>query len=199
MEHYEFRSDFKQVLNERNSLEYGLGVILYKLDRGKVLPYGDESYRKPVDLGREQGFENAIYLSETCVVLLWLKLTTGMRYALYVPTGPKTVYTYTENQPKDIRNIEDTLTFNSNQPICWYHEPDFRVAVNITTDVAGSVKLAFNQMHQNLFMLSTTAAIAPNTQWKLADYHLLPSKSSQWSAGVFRTLAEWGLETSGFF
>ena len=196
MEHYEFRSDFKQVLNDKNSLEYGLGVILYKLDRGKVLPYGDESYRKAVDLGREQGFENAIYLSETCDVLPWLKLTTGMRYALYLPTGPKTVYTYTENQPKDIRNIEDTLKFNSNQPICWYHEPDFRVAVNITTDVAGSVKLAFNQMHQNLFMLSTTAAIAPNTQWKLADYHLLPSKSSQWSAGVFRTLAEWGLEAS---
>jgi hypothetical protein len=51
-------------------------------------------------------------------------------------------------------------------------------------------------MHQNLFLLNTTAAIAPNTQWKLADYHLEPSRSSQWSAGVFRTFAEQNIESS---
>jgi hypothetical protein len=51
-------------------------------------------------------------------------------------------------------------------------------------------------MHQNLFMLSNTISIAPNTQWKLSDYHLLPSSSNQFSAGVFRTFAEYGLESS---
>jgi hypothetical protein len=38
--------------------------------------------------------------------------------------------------------------------------------------------------------------VAPSTQWKLADYHLLPSKSSQVSLGVFRTLPQRGLEAS---
>ncbi len=199
MEHYEFKSDFRQVLDEKNSLEYGIGVILYKLNRGDVLPYGDNSYRKPVQLGKEQGLESAIYISEDCDLLPWLKITTGIRYALFTPIGPKTVYQYAENQPLDVRNIEDTLIFTTNQPIRWNHEPDFRVAANIKTDDAGSIKLAFNKMHQNLFMLNTTAAIAPNTQWKLSDYHILPSKSHQWSAGVFRTLAEYGLETSAEF
>jgi hypothetical protein len=110
--------------------------------------------------------------------------------------GPKTVYQYQSESPMEIRNITDTLTFAANKIIKKYHEPDLRISLNFKTDDAGSVKVAFNQMHQNLFMLNTTAAIAPNTQWKLADYHLLPSKSNQYSAGVFRTFAQYGLEAS---
>jgi len=196
MEHYEIRADFKHVLSENNSLEYGLGAILYKLDRGTVLPYGEESIRQSVELGKEQGVESSIYLSDVYDILPWLNLTAGIRYALFTPIGPETVYQYQSASPMDARNITDTLTFNDNEPIKTYREPDLRVALNIKTDENGSVKLAFNQMHQNLFMLNTTAAIAPNAQWKLADYHLLPSESNQYSAGVFRTLAEYGLETS---
>lgn len=196
MEHYEAKFDFRYLLNEKNSLVYGLSSILYKLDRGQVLPYGEESYHKEIDLGKEQGLESALYLSDAYDISHWLNLTAGIRYALYMPIGPKTVYEYEPDKPMDIRNITDTLTFSENEPIKKYHEPDLRVAINIKTDDAGSVKLAFNQMHQNLFMLNTTTAIAPNTQWKLADYHLLPSTSNQYSAGVFRTLSKYGLEFS---
>jgi hypothetical protein len=196
MEHYEAKLDFKHILSEKNSLEYGLSSILYKLDRGKVLPYGDDSDRKIADLGTEQGLESAVYLSDIYDVFPWLNLTAGIRYALYMPMGPETVYLYQPESPVDVRNITDTLTYGANEPVKKYNEPDLRIAVNIKTDEAGSVKLAFNQMHQNLFMLNTTTAIAPNTQWKLADYHLTPSTSNQYSAGVFRTLANLGIETS---
>ena len=196
MDHYEARLDFKHMLSNKNSLQYGVSSILYKLNRGKILPYGESSLHKNVDLGNEQGLESALYLSDVYDILPWLNVTTGVRYALFMPMGPKTVYQYMQEAPLDIKNIIDTLSFKANEPIKKYHEPDVRVAVNIKTDDAGSIKLAFNQMHQNLFMLNTTTAIAPNTQWKLADYHLLPSESNQYSAGIFRTLAEYGLEAS---
>ncbi len=196
MEHYETRLDFKHSISEKNSLEYGLSSILYKLDRGKVLPYGENSYHKKVELGTEQGLESAVYISDMYDVLPWLNLTAGFRYALYMPIGPEAVYNYQPGAAIDIINITDTLTFSGNKPIRKYFQPDLRIAINIKTDDNGSVKLAFNQMHQNLFMLNTTTAIAPNTQWKLADYHLLPSTSKQYSAGVFRTFAEYGLEGS---
>jgi hypothetical protein len=115
---------------------------------------------------------------------------------VFTPKGPDTVYLYAAGMPRDITNIEDTLSFAGNSTIRRYHEPDLRMALNIKTDDDGSIKLAFNQMHQNLFMLNTTTAVAPNTQWKLADYHLQPSSGNQFSAGVFRTLARYGLETS---
>jgi hypothetical protein len=64
------------------------------------------------------------------------------------------------------------------------------------TDANGTVKIAFNQMHQNLFVLNNTIALAPNSQWKLADYHIPPARSTQISAGVFRTFPKLGWETS---
>lgn len=196
MEHYEFRGDFKHSLGDKNSLEYGVGMILYKLNRGTVLPYGEKSLRKPVELGSEQSHEASVYLSDSYDILPWINLTLGGRYALYTPIGPKTVYEYAAGGPMETKNIIDSLSFNRNKPICKYKQPDLRIALNFKTDADGSIKLAFNQMHQNLFMLSTTTSIAPNTQWKLADYHLQPSKSNQYSAGVFRTLSKWGIETS---
>lgn len=196
MEHFEARADFKHMLSDKHELEYGLNAILYKLDRGDVNPYGWNSLRTKVELGQEKGIESAVYFSDSYDILPWMNLTAGIRYSVFTPIGPKTVYTYAPGAPIDQRYIDDTLSYGANEPIRWYHEPDFRIAVNIETDEAGSIKLAFNQMHQNLFMLNNTNTIAPNTQWKLADYHLLPSESKQYSAGVFRTLSEYGLETS---
>jgi len=196
MEHYEFRGDFKHMLTDKHSLEYGIGAILYKLDRGTVKPYGVSSLRKKVELGAEQGLESSVYISDSYEIVDWMTLTAGFRYALFTSMGPKTVYQYAAGAPVDVRYIVDTLMFDNGKPIRFYHEPDFRIALNIETDEAGTVKLAFNQMHQNLFMLNNTTTVAPNTQWKLVDYHLRPSQSNQWSAGVFRTLAEYNIETS---
>lgn len=196
MGHYEFRADFKHILSEKNTLDYGAGALLYKLDRGDVIPYGEESVRKPVTLGSEKGLESSLYISDTYDILEWLNLTAGLRYTLYTPLGEKTVYTYVPGSPRDTRYISDSLYFDNNEVIEWYSEPDLRMAAQIETDKNGSLKMAFNQAHQNLFQLNNTITIAPNTQWKLADYHLKPSSSNQVSFGVFRVLPHKGLEAS---
>jgi hypothetical protein len=196
MRHYEARAGFRHLINDKNSLEYGASAILYNLDRGTVLPFGEKSLRNEVNLGMDKGIESALYISDSYDVSSRVNLNVGVRYALFTPIGPLTTFSYSQGAPMDIRYITDTLKFGKNLPIRWYHEPDMRVSLNIKTDEDGSVKFAFNQMHQNLFMLNTNTSIAPNTQWKLADYHLLPSKSNQVSLGVFRTIPKNGLETS---
>jgi hypothetical protein len=196
MDHYETRINFKQLLSQKNSLEYGADFILYKLDRGEVLPYGEKSLRSKVALGTDKGIESSLFISDSYDVTTRMNLILGIRYTLFTPVGPVTTYKYTLGAPRDLRYIEDTLTFVKNKAVRWYHEPDIRAALNIETDKEGSIKLSFNQMHQNLFMLNTTTTMAPDAQWKLADYHLLPSKSNQISLGVFRTLPKNGLETS---
>ncbi|MBK9980906.1 MAG: carboxypeptidase-like regulatory domain-containing protein [Saprospiraceae bacterium] len=196
LNHSEAKADFRHILSDKNVLDYGAGFVLYNLDRGDVKPYGSKSSRNFVALGGEKGLESALYISDSYDVFTWLTLTAGFRYAMFTPLGSKTVYTYAPGSPRDVRYINDTLRFGNNKPIKWYSEPDIRVAVNLETDGSGSIKLAFNQMHQNLFMLNNTITIAPNAQWKLADYHLKPSRSNQVSLGVFRTLGKIGLETS---
>jgi hypothetical protein len=193
---YGIRTGFIHALNEKHSLNYGAEVTFYGLDRGNVLPYGEKSLLSKISLGRERGYESALFLSDEWKVSSWLSLNAGLRYSMFVPVGPSNVYLYGQGSPVDARYITDTLIYKRNQPLKWYSEPDIRVTVNLITDENGSVKLAWNQTHQNLFMLTTTTTIAPNTQWKLADYHLKPSESRQISAGVFRTFPGRGLEGS---
>jgi hypothetical protein len=193
---YRFTADFSHELNEKNTFNYGLGLTLYKLQRGDVLPYGEYSLRNPVSLGDEQGLESALYFSDSYQVLPWLSLTAGIRLALFNPLGPATVYTYMEGQPVEDLFIEDSIRFGRGQAIRWYLEPDIRAALNFRTDEEGSVKVAFNQMHQNLYLLNNTIALAPNAQWKLADYHLEPARSQQFSAGIFRSFSRSGWEAS---
>jgi len=101
-----------------------------------------------------------------------------------------------EGLPVDTKYIEDTLHFGDNEPLKWYSNPEFRFSLNFVTDPGGSVKLAFNQMHQSIFQLSNTISVAPNTQWKMADYYLEPARGNQYSAGVFRNFPQRGWEAS---
>jgi len=64
MDHLEARADFRQILNEKNTLEYGADIVFYKLDRGNVLPYGDRSLRSAVALGIERGVESSLFVSD---------------------------------------------------------------------------------------------------------------------------------------
>jgi len=196
LNHYEFRADFKHVISDVHTFDYGIGSTLYKLRRGIVEPLGINSVLKKVDLGNEQGIENGIYFSDAYEMFSGITLTGGVRFSVFNPLGPKMVYEYTEGLPVDPRYISDSIFFADNIAIRNYLQPDIRLALNIETDLDGSVKLAFNQMHQNLFMLNNTSSIAPDAQWKLADYHIKPSQSNQVSAGVFRVFPQNGLEAS---
>ena len=196
MGHYEARADFRHLLNGKNSLEYGAVMIYYLLDRGTVSPFGENSRRRTLELGTDRGIESALFFTDSYAVTGRIKLNIGIRYMLFTPVGPAKVFQYSPGAPKDPRYIEDSLSFGRGSVIKWYHEPEIRASLNFATDNNGSVKLAFNQMHQNLFALNTITSVAPNTQWKLADYYLHPSAGNQVSIGFFRTLPERGLEFS---
>lgn len=196
LKQYEARVNFRQLLGDNNTLEYGTDVNLLRLNRGNVTPFGGKSLINPLTLGHERGIESSLFLSDSYDIIQWLNIDVGTRFTLYVPLGPSTVYTYDPSLPNDLRYVNDTLQFGKGKALKFYKEPDLRITLNIKTDEEGSLKLAFNQMHQNLFMLNTTTTLAPNTQWKLSDYHIKPSAANQISFGVFRTLPKNGLEIS---
>jgi hypothetical protein len=179
--HYELKADFQKVFSEKHQLDFGLNGVWFQLNRGDILPYGENSIKMPLSLGDEQGLETALYVSDSYDITPLLRLNAGFRFSMYAPFGPSDVYTYFDGGAKEIRNIKDTIHFNKGEAIKKYYFPEFRVSLNYQTDEFGSVKLSFNQMHQNIFMLNNTVTVAPNSQWKLADYHLKPSTAYQFS------------------
>lgn len=194
--HYNSGIIFKHVLNESNKLEYGIDLSFYDLDRGTVRPYNARSLRSPVAMGGERGIESSLFISDFFRLSPLISIDLGLRYGLFVPAGPKEVYNYRDGVQPDPRYITDTIVFKRNEPVKVYSEPDIRASVNLRTGEHGSVKAAFNQMHQNIFMLNTGITLAPNTQWKLADYHLSPSESNLFSLGYYRIFPSSALEAS---
>lgn len=193
---FETRIEFEQRLNDKHNLLYGATAIVYSLDRGTVNPYGIESLKVKTELGTEQSIEGAVYITDNYHITPRLSTNIGFRFGAFGAFGAKTVYTYFEDYPKEDRYIQDSIQFKKGEIIKWYFSPDIRAAINYETDKNGSLKVSYNRTHQNIFMLNNTIAIAPNTQWKLADYYLKPAESQQISAGIFRTIPYGDWETS---
>lgn len=196
LNHNELLAEFDWVPSLRHKIEFGSSLIYYRLNRGKVQPYGDASIRNTVDLGDEQAVEGAIFVSDNYEINDWLTLYAGIRYSLYSMLGPETVMVYEEGKPKSENTIIDSLAFGPGEPVNFHSGPEFRLAVNMKAGPNTSFKLSFNQMRQYLFMLSNTVTISPTDQWKLSDYYIDPQSSYQYTGGVYHIFPKLGLSSS---
>ncbi len=185
LRHTEARADFLLLKLDGHRIEFGVNTILYDLNRGEILPYGEESNREPLDLGREQGNENALYVSDEFELLPKLNLLLGLRYSFYGLLGPADINEYEEGQPKNKYNYIQTTHYSTNGYVKSYSGLEPRAAVNYQVGAYSSLKASYNRLRQYVFLLSNTIAIAPNDQWKLTDYHITPPVSDQLSLGFY--------------
>lgn len=191
----ELKAGFDYYFNDNHRINFGYNFTYNQLNRGVVDPIG-VSIRSSVDLGRDKGVENALYITDHLSPYQWLKLNAGLRINVYNPLGPKAIYLYNNNQYISDQYINDTLRYSNNQVINTYFLPELRFSANIDVSKMSSIKIAFNQMHQNLFLLNTTFSISPSSQYKMADYYIKPSTSNQISVGYFKTFLKNGFESS---
>jgi len=193
---YEISSDLLWIPVPNHTLTFGGKIIYYGLQRGDIIPFGEESVRSPVSLGSENGLEEDLYVSDKYEIVPGLTLYGGLRYSIFSYLGPTLVYTYYPDAPREPDNITDSLQFKAGQPVRTYSGPDVRLAANLSTGASSSVKLSYNRTRQYLFMLSNTIAIAPTDQWKLCDYHIRPLYGDQISAGFYKDVPRKGIRTS---
>lgn len=183
--HTELRADFLSVKMNNHRIEFGIGSILYDLNRGDILPYGEESKRVPILLGEEMGIENALYVSDEFKLMPRLSVLLGMRYSLYAQLGPDEVQDYREGFPRNTDNITGTRSFGPGEVVKSYGGFEPRAAVNYALGSNNSLKASYSRLRQFIFLLSNTIAIAPNDQWKLTGYHIAPPVSDQVSIGYY--------------
>ncbi len=196
IDHYEARTDFNWIPGKKHSLPFGASIIYYRLDRGIVKPWGEESLRKRNIFGKENGIEGVLYIADEFKIFPTLTLSTGFRYSFYGFLGPARVYNYYIDAPRSDNMISDTLSFNAGKIIKFYSGPEFRIALNTSTGPFSSVKMSYNRIRQYLFMLSNTIAISPTDQWKLCDYHIRPPYADQYSVGYYKDYPDVGINTS---
>ncbi|MCF8225299.1 MAG: TonB-dependent receptor [Bacteroidales bacterium] len=196
VEHTEARADFLSLQLDNHRLEFGINSILYNLNRGDILPYGQDSRRIPISLGLEQGIENAAYLSDEFRVLPRLDLLFGMRYSIYAQLGAAEVREYLPGLPRNDNNFVETVRFGRGEVVKTYSGFEPRAALNYRLGSNSSLKASYNRLQQYIFLLSNTVAIAPSDQWKLSDYHIEPPVSDQVSIGYYKDFQDAGINFS---
>jgi hypothetical protein len=201
--HHPYRLSHNEIITEfswtpflNHRIDFGGGAIYYGLDRGKVLPAGEVSQKLPVDLGREQGMEANLFISDNITLLPWLSIYAGLRYSFFSLLGPAEVRHYAEGMPKTDGNAVDTLRYGRLEPVNFESGPEIRSAVNIKLGNHTSLKFSFSQMRQYLFMLSNSVTISPTDQWKLSDVHIKPPKGYQLTSGLHHIWPRRGISGS---
>ena len=196
IDHYETKLDMSWLSLGKHKLTFGGGAILYNLDRGNVLPYGDISMRVPVELGLDNGIETAVYLADEISLTPRLTFYGGLRFATYFSLGPDQVQVYGEGLPIQPGSVVEVIDAEPYELIKTYTGLEPRLAMNFMIGANNSLKLSYNRVNQFLFMLSNTVAISPTDQWKLVDYNIVPPYVDQVSMGFYQDFPRGGLNTS---
>lgn len=191
-----FKTDFTYYLNPKNSIDFGISSIYYKLHPGKFIPNSEESVVSEDVLASEQALESAIYLSDRIDVSPLLSLNVGLRYSLFNYLGPKDIYTYAEGIPKNEYNVLDSVSHTKGDFIKNYGGPEYRISARYILSDKMSLKAGFNSLRQYIHMLSNTTAITPTDIWKLSDPNIKPQAGQQLSLGLYRNIRSNTIETS---
>jgi hypothetical protein len=196
LNHIEARTGIMLVPNGEHHINIGANSILYQLNQGNYLPLNKESLVIPIKLSKEQGVESAVYINEEWKPSAIFSLSGGVRYNFYTFLGPHDSYVYKQDSPLQLSNIEDTTHYAQNAKVKSYSAPDIRLSAKYSINEKMTLKAAFNQVHQYIFMLSNTIAVAPTDKWKLVDEHIKPMNGEQYSFGFFSEMKKHTYEFS---
>ena len=194
--HYEAKLDMSWLSLGKHQLTFGGNAILYNLNRGTILPYGDISLRVPVELGVDNGVETGVYLADEISLTPRLTLYGGLRFSTFMSLGPNQVQVYGEGEPRQPGSVIDVIDAGPYELIKTYTGLEPRVAVNFMMGANNSLKLSYNRVNQYMFMLSNTIAISPTDQWKLCDYNIVPPYVDQVSLGFYQDFPRGGINSS---
>lgn len=179
-----------------HKISLGTEAIFHHLNQGVLKPYGEQSLLLPIDFGKENGLEYALYASDEISLTDQLSFYGGLRYSFFNYLGPQEIYQYRENLPLEKENVIDTLQYPGGKSLQHYQGPEFRAAFNYLITQDFSLKASYNRMRQYLFMLSNSVSISPTDRWKLVDPFITPPVSDQFSLGAYKNFNNSSIETS---
>lgn len=191
-----FKANFTYYLNHKNTINFGVSSIYYRLHAGDLEPYNSESLITPKIVPAEQALESALYIGDKFDITPKLTLDFGVRYSIYNYLGPQTVTHYSPGIPRVTQSITDSAAYKNNQIINTYHGPEIRASLRYNLNDDLSVKVSYNTLRQYLHLLSNTTAISPTDVYKLSDPNIRPQYGDQVSFGIYKNAKSNTIETS---
>ena len=190
------RSHNTYYVNNAHTLDFGINILYYKLNPGKLVSGGSQSIIIPEEIQREQALESAIFLGDKFTVTDNLTIEAGARFVMFNNFGPQSVRQYVPGLPRTPDNLQETIEYEKGKITKTYAYPELRLSARYSLSDDLSIKAGFNSQRQFIHMLSNTAAIAPTDIWKLSDANIKPQSGNQYSFGVYKNFKSNTIETS---
>jgi len=191
-----FKADFNYYPSSRNSINFGISSIYYKLHPGTFEPEGAQSLELPDVVPAQQALESAFYAGDKYDITDKFSISAGVRLSMYNSLGPGTIDYYAPGVAKASNTVIDSVTYKNNQVIKTYFNPEVRLSARYSLSDNTSVKASYNTLTQYLHLLSNTTAISPTDVYQLSDPNIKPQTGSQVSLGLYKNLESNTIETS---
>jgi hypothetical protein len=190
------KADLTWFFNPKHTLTGGIHSTWFDLKPGQINPWGEESLVLPIQLQKERGLETALYIGDNFEISPKTSLYAGVRYSFFQNLGPKDVYVYLDDEPRQSASIIDTVHYPSGKSTARYSGFEPRVSLRYILTSSSSIKVSYNRLRQYIQMLSNTTAITPTDIWKLSDTYIPPQVGDQVSLGLYKNLKGNLIETS---
>ena len=200
--------DFKQYINDRYKLEYGLHSTYYRFNPGIISPNGPDSGINREELINKFAFENAIYLDVNQQLTDRLALSYGARLSSFLRLGQKEINVYENNQAVEFNS--DLQLYEKINPIGTRSdshgkviksflniEPRFALSYQLNDNT--SLKTSYNRMTQYLHLMSNTSSPAPLDVWAPSGEFIQPQILDQVAVGYFKNYKAYSLEVESFY
>ena len=176
--------------------EFGFHSTYYRFSPGKLRSDSNESNVEDTTMPTEQAIESALYFSDSFNWGNRFNIELGFRLSIYNRFGPGTVYLYENGQPREPRNVTDSVTYASGEMMKTYVGPEPRVSVSYSVTENSSVKFGYNRMYQYVHLISNSAAVSPVDIWQISNVYFKPQIADQVSLGYFRNSKKKTIEAS---
>ena len=190
------RADFTYRAVEKHKVDFGLDATGYRLLPGVQNPVGDYSEIQPKQLESEKAVEPSIYISDEYDLSPRVLFSGGLRFTVFTTFGPGSQYVYSDNSPRTLENIIDTLYYGKGSILKSYPGLEFRFSSRFVITPDLSFKAGIQRNYQYLNMISNTTSMTPTDIWKLSDIYIRPQRGDQFSLGIYKNLNRQAIELS---
>lgn len=192
----ELKTKFNLQTNAVHKMSFGGGVIDYNISPSKKEAMSGDANFIEKDIENEKALEPSAYFEDEIRVTENFSTSIGLRLNSFIVRGPRTVYSYIEDLPKEPDRIQDSTIYSQGDIIKTYFGAEPRINARYTINENNSIKASYNRLTQYIHMLSNSTAVSPTDMWKLSDYHLKPVVGDMFSIGYYRDLKNHVIETS---
>lgn len=193
--YYRLKEHLTLTPNNDLQLDAGLAATYYLADPGNQSPANSESQIPERALEREKGLEAGVFVNADWSITPAFQVSAGLRFNLYQFLGPKTIYLY-ENDEPSLANILGTQIYGGGESIASYGSLEPRFSMRYRLNAETSIKAGYSRTAQFINQIFNTDSPTPTSQWQLSTKYIKPTRSHNFSAGIFRNFDNNLWETS---